>query len=115
MIREGVKATLLLEASQYYDISQFRLSKLLGISNATVTRKIKSEGRLSPMESERLMRVALIEVVAEDVFASPDLAKSWMLEPNLVLGESPLSILDTDIGADEVRKILAAIAYGGAT
>jgi uncharacterized protein (DUF2384 family) len=36
-----------------------------------------------------------------------------MLAPNLALGESPLSLLDTDAGADEVRKILAAIAYGG--
>jgi hypothetical protein len=36
-----------------------------------------------------------------------------MLEPNLALGEPPLLLLDTDTGADEVRKVLAAIAYGG--
>ena len=29
------------------------------------------------------------------------------------LGDAPLSLLDTDTGADEVRKLLAAIAYGG--
>jgi putative toxin-antitoxin system antitoxin component (TIGR02293 family) len=113
MIRGGVKVTLLVGAGQYYGLSQSKLSKLLGVSDATITRKIKSGGKLGPMESERLARIALIEAEAEEVFASPDLAKRWMLEPNLALGEPPLLLLDTDTGADEVRKVLAAIAYGG--
>lgn len=65
------------------------------------------------MESERLTRIALLKAEAERVFTSPDLAKSWMLEPNVALGESPLSLLDTETGADEVRKVLVAIACGG--
>ncbi len=113
MIRKGVKVTLLVGAGQYYGLSQSRLSKLLGVSEATVTRKIKAGGKLSPQESERLARIATIEAEAEDVFDSDALAKRWMLEPNLALGEAPLSLLDTDTGADEVRKVLASIAYGG--
>jgi len=115
MIREGVQATLLPGVARYYGISQTRISKLIGISSTTVNRKIKSGGKLGPMESERLARIALIEAEAEDVFTSPDLAKNWMLQPNLALGEPPLSLLDTDIGANEVRKVLVAMAYGGAT
>jgi len=113
MIRGGVNVTLLVEAGQYYGLSQAKLSKLLGVSDATLTRKIKSGGKLGPMESERLARIALVEAEAEEVFVSPELAKRWMLEPNLALGEPPLLLLDTDTGADEVRKVLAAIAYGG--
>jgi putative toxin-antitoxin system antitoxin component (TIGR02293 family) len=113
MIRDGVKVTLLVGAGEYYGLSQSKLSKLLGVSDATISRKIKSGGKLGPMESERLARIALIESEAEAVFGSADLAKRWMLEPNVALGEAPLSFLDTDTGADEVRKILAAIAYGG--
>ncbi|MBV6448363.1 MAG: hypothetical protein FCKEOINB_02017 [Nitrosomonas sp.] len=112
MIRNGVKVSLLVDAGQYYGLSQKKLAKLLGISNATITRKLNSQEKLGPIESERLARIALIETEAEEVFTSPELAKQWMLEPNLVLGESPLSLLDTDTGADEVRKILAAIADG---
>jgi len=85
----------------------------LGISDATITRKIKAGGKLGPMESERLARIASVEAEAEKVFDSSELARRWMLEPNLALGEAPLSFLDTDTGADEVRKVLAAIAYGG--
>lgn len=113
MIRRGVEVTLLVGAGQYYGISQARLSKLLGVSDATITRKIKSGGKLSPQESERLARIALVEAEAEEVFDSQELAKRWMLEPNLALGEPPLSLLDTDAGADEVRKVLASIAFGG--
>lgn len=114
MIREGVDVALLIGAGQYYGISQSRLSRLIGVSDATVARKIKAGGRLSPQESERLARIAAVEAEAEEVFDSQDLARRWMLEPNLALGEAPLSLLDTDAGADEVRKVLASIAYGGA-
>lgn len=114
MIRKGVKVTLLVGAGQYYGISQTRISKLLGVSDATITRKIKAGGKLGPQESERLARIAAVEAEAGDVFDSQDLAKRWMLEPNLALGEAPLSLLDTDAGADEVRKVLASIAYGAA-
>lgn len=113
MVRSGVKVAIMVEAGQYYGISQARLSKLLGISDATITRKIKAGGKLGPMESERLARIASVEAEAEKVFDSSELARRWMLEPNLALGEAPLSFLDTDTGADEVRKVLAAIAYGG--
>ncbi len=113
MIRSGVKVALLVGAGQYYGLSQTSLSKLVGVSDATITRKIKADGKLGPMESERLARIAMINVEAENTFGSSELAKRWMLESNQALGESPLSLLDTDTGVDEVRKVLAAIAYGG--
>lgn len=113
MVRKDVKPSYLVGAGRYYNIPQSELSKLIGISSATITRKIKSGERLGPLESERLARIALIEAEAEKVFNSSELARRWMLEPNLALGESPLSLLDTDVGAEEIRKILASIAYGG--
>lgn len=113
MIRKGVKVKLLVGARQYYGISQTKISRLLGVSDATVTRKIKSGGILGPQETERLARIAATEAEAGEVFGSQALAKQWMLEPNLALGEAPLLLLDTDTGADEVRKVLASIAYGG--
>lgn len=112
MIREGVEVNHLVSAGEYYGIPQAKLSGLIGVSEATVSRKIKAGGKLSPQESERLARIAAVEAEAGGVFGSQDLAKRWMLERNLVLGEAPLTLLDTDAGSDEVRKVLAAIAYG---
>lgn len=113
MIRGGLRVELLVGAGQHYGLTQARMSKLIGVSEPTITRKIKTGGKLGPMESERLARIAIIEEEAKEVFDSEEVAKRWLLEPNLALGDSPLSLLDTGTGADEVRKVLAAIAYGG--
>ena len=59
-------------------------------------------------------RIALIEDEAEKVFGTYDMARDWLTRMNASLGDTPLSMLDTETGAGEVRKILSAIAYGGA-
>lgn len=63
---------------------------------------------------ERLIRIELIEKEAEQVFGTSDLARDWLARINPSLGDTPLAMLDTDAGAVEVRKLLSAIAYGGA-
>ena len=74
-------------------------------------RKIKA-GRV---ETERLERIALIENYAEKVFGDAGMARDWMTSNNAAMDATPLSMLDTETGAVEVRKILSAIAYGGAS
>ena len=83
------------------------------MSPATAERKIKSGSLLGQTETERLSRIALIENEAEKVFGTSDMARDWLTKMNASLGSSPLSMLDTEMGADEVRKMLSAIAYGG--
>jgi len=113
LIRHGVDATVFVKAFMHYDLPRAKMAKIIGLSDATAGRKIKARAKLGPLESERLIRIAMIEAEAEHVFGSRDAAKHWMLSNNLVLGESPLSLLDTDAGAGEVRKVLNSIAYGG--
>ncbi len=63
-------------------------------------------------EIERLARIRRVEKLAEDVFGDRENARKWT--ENLALGGSPLSLLDTDLGEQEVSRALNAIAYGGA-
>ncbi|WP_298195494.1 MbcA/ParS/Xre antitoxin family protein [Ferrovum sp.] len=42
------------------------------------------------------------------------IALNWLTRENAALDATPLSMLDTETGAGEVRKVLSAIAYGGA-
>lgn len=114
LIRTGVEAHVLVSASEYFDMPRAQFVKLLGMSPATAERKIKNHSLLGPMESERLERLAIIENTAEKVFGSAEMAKQWLMQKNLALGGTPLSLLDTETGAGEVRKVLASIAYGGA-
>lgn len=64
-------------------------------------------------EDKRLVHKSNIESAAREVFGNSDLAKQWMMQNNSALGATPLSMLDSDAGVDEVRKILASISYGG--
>ena len=113
LIRTGVQANVLVFASEYFDMPRAQFVKIMGMSPATAERKIKSRSLLGPIESERLERLAIIENQAEQVFGDAGKAKNWLTQKNLALGDTPLSMLDTETGAREVRKALGAIAYGG--
>ncbi len=68
---------------------------------------------LSPAESDNLARLARLVVRAEEVFGDNDKARRWLGTPNRVLGGTrPLSLLDNDVGALAVERVLGRIQYG---
>ena len=113
IVRAGAAPSIMVTASEHFGMPRARFAKLIGMSPATAERKIKSGSLLGQTETERLSRIALIENEAEKVFGTSDMARDWLTKMNASLGSSPLSMLDTEMGADEVRKLLSAIAYGG--
>lgn len=113
-IRKGFESKQVLATSDYFDLDKQSIADIIGISMPTLNRKLKSNALLSPNSSERLARIALIEAETEKVFGTTQKAKNWLLKPHLTLGDIPLALLDTDIGASEVKRVLNAIAYGGA-
>ena len=114
IVRSGASPSILVTASEHFGMPRTLFAKLIGISPATAERKIKSGLLLGQTETERLGRIALIEDEAEKVFGTSGMARDWLTRMNASLGDTPLSMLDTETGAGEVRKILSAIAYGGA-
>jgi len=73
----------------------------------------KREGVLSPDESAKLVRFARVVERAEAVFEDKEAALEWLRSPNAALGgEAPISLLDTDIGADSVLDALGRIEHG---
>jgi putative toxin-antitoxin system antitoxin component (TIGR02293 family) len=50
---------------------------------------------------------------ATDVFDDREVAVGWMLGSNRALeGQSPLDVLDTEVGEEQVRTLLGRIEYG---
>ncbi len=75
-------------------------------------RRESDFGRLSPVESERFLRLVRIVARAEHVLGARDAALDWLRTPNPALGgEKPISLLDTGIGADAVNEVLGRIEY----
>ena len=77
-------------------------------------RRDPSRRPLNSVTSGRVVRVADITRMAAKTFGGREAAARWLTTPNLGLGDAtPLSMLDTEPGAGEVRRILSAIDHGG--
>jgi putative toxin-antitoxin system antitoxin component (TIGR02293 family) len=88
------------------------VAAVLRIPARTLARR-KKERRLSPVESDRLFRLGRIGVLAEDVLGARPKASAWLQAPNRALGgATPLSQLDTDLGAEQVEAVLQRLAHG---
>ena len=113
-IRNGVTARVVDDKVEYLDVSKGEIFKVLRTAESTAHKLIKDNRPLDAGASERVVRVAEITRAAEDAFGGREAARQWLKAPNLALNSaSPLSMLDTELGAGEVRKILSAISYGG--
>ena len=84
----------------------------LKFSERTMARRRK-ERRLSPEESDRVLRVANLFALATRILETEENAAKWFSAPNRALrGRSPLESIDTEIGARESEEVLWRIAYG---
>src|SRR5262249_13798178 len=88
------------------------LAHQLSISRSTLQRR-KAERRLSPQESDRVMRFWKILRQAVDLFGTIDRARAWLKHPQFGLGGAvPLEFAKTELGAREVEDLLGRIDYG---
>ncbi|MCF8208875.1 MAG: DUF2384 domain-containing protein [Rhodoferax sp.] len=112
LVRQGVSAKAVDTALRVMGIGQTELSRALDIPERTLARR-KREGVLSRDESGKLVRLAQVIERAVQVFEDERDALSWLKSPNSALGgSSPLSLLDTDLGAAAVTRTLGRIEHG---
>jgi len=95
------------------------LGSLIG-SLHTVNRRNMGDGgvnialrRLTPEESDIVIRTARTLAKAIDILGDRKKASHWLTTPNRALGgEIPMTLLDTSAGAHEVEAVLDRIEYG---
>ena len=113
-IRGGVGARVVDEMVEYLDVPKTVIFGVLHTPESTAHRLIRDNRILDSAATERVMRVADIMRMAEETFGGRPAATQWLKRTNLALGgRTPLSMLDTEPGAGEVRRILASIDHGG--
>ena len=112
LVRQGLPLASVDALVRLTRITQTELAHALAIPERTLARR-KREGVLSAEESAKFVRFARVVERAETVFEDTDSALSWLQSPNASLGGvTPLSLLDTDIGADSVLDTLGRIEHG---
>lgn len=112
LIRRGIASAAADSLMKSIRVTQSELATALGIPERTLVRR-KREGMFNSEESAKLVRLARVVERARDVFEDFEASLDWLKSPNAALsGASPLSLLDTDIGAESVLDTLGRIEHG---
>lgn len=112
-IKAGMSAELVAVTRSTFNLTDENLELLFNASPATLKRRKHQQKVLDSVTSERLDRIALICQQAQKVFESREATTRWMSVPNQSLGHSiPLMLCLTEIGANQVRRVLRALEYG---
>jgi putative toxin-antitoxin system antitoxin component (TIGR02293 family) len=94
-------------------ISIARLASVIGIPERTLARR-RISGRLTPDESERLLRLSRVFERAVDLFEGDGpAALKWLTTPRKALDhQTPLAYSRTELGAREVENLIGRLEHG---
>jgi putative toxin-antitoxin system antitoxin component (TIGR02293 family) len=111
-IQKGLPFSSLARVSKHLNITASLMNSALGMANRTAARRAQ-EKKLSPVESERLVRLTRVLAEAKHVLGSEEKARRWLLKPSRAFGGMiPIRMLITDIGATFVFEELGRIEHG---
>jgi len=111
-IQKGLRFAELQTLQNSIDMPFEQLAAKLSISRSTLQRR-KAAGRLSPDESDKVIRFSRLIEHAMSVFGDVEKARAWLKFPQRGLGGAvPLDYAETEIGAREVDRLLGRIDYG---
>jgi putative toxin-antitoxin system antitoxin component (TIGR02293 family) len=110
-IQKGLRFSELETLQNSIDLPFEQLAGKLAISRSTLQRR-KAAGRLSPDESDKVMRLSRLLEHATNVFGDIERARAWLKFPQRGLGGAiPLDYAETEVGAREVDDLLGRIEY----
>ena len=111
-VRAGLPYQSFTALSSAFDVDPKEMVAIVRLPPRTLARR-KTENHFRADESDRLLRVARVAALAEDVLGSREKASRWLHSPIRALNnEAPLRQLDTDLGARGVENILLRTAHG---
>jgi putative toxin-antitoxin system antitoxin component (TIGR02293 family) len=111
-VRGGLPYASLEALTRRLGLELSAVGAVVGIPGRTLARR-KHERLLSPVESDRLYRLAYVTHVASAVLGGVEAARRWVGRAyRSVGGAEPMSLLDTDIGCRQVEEVLVRLNYG---
>src|SRR5260370_5851212 len=112
-IERGLAFDSLRKLEAFSGVDTLAIASVIGIPERTLARR-KTAGRLSPDESERLLRISTVIEKSVELFEGDvPAAVSWLTSPTRALGNhSPLQYSRTEIGAREVENLIGRLEHG---
>ena len=98
---------------KFTDLPVQEIAEAVQIPPRTLIRR-KSQGKLQPDESERLLRISTVFEKAVELFeGNAAAAMRWLQTPQPALGnETPFDFARTEIGAREVEDVIGRLEHG---
>ena len=112
-VQQGLPFAALEHLRKNLELSWEDLSRLLAISDRTLTRR-KSEGRFLPEESDRILRASRLYAKTLELFEGDGRAAgNWLSSSQSALGgQSPVELARTELGSREVENLLDQLEQG---
>ena len=111
-LERGLPFRSLAAVMKRYELSRAVACRIVGLSERSFLRRRKQR-KLSPIESDRLYRLAEIVAHANRVFEDTAETASWLRAHIPELGEArPLDLLSTEAGTRQVDEVLHRIEHG---
>lgn len=111
-IREGISKEELENLKNSAELDYDTLAQALNVAKATLHNK-KGKSRFDKYISERAFLIADLYSFGYEVFGDRKNFNRWMKRENQALGWiTPLSLIDTLYGVEEVKHLIGRIEYG---
>jgi putative toxin-antitoxin system antitoxin component (TIGR02293 family) len=112
-VEQGFSFKALQTFESHSGIAISRITPIIGIPERTLARR-KASGKLTPDESERLLRISAVFEDAVDLFEGDVAAAvNWLTTPKKALGnQAPLAYSRTELGAREVENLIGRLEHG---
>lgn len=112
LIKQGLSKNQLEAIKEQSALDYDTLSTVLSVSRATLIKK-KGTEKFDQPTSERIMLLADVVAYGQEVFEDKDRFNAWIRKENKALGgKTPLELMDTLYGIEEVKKEIGRIEYG---
>jgi len=112
IVRKGVSYDVLLDFMKVADLHIDEMAALLHVTSRTI-RRLEGTGLLNISLSEKIVMLLRLYHKGLDIFGAEEYMNTWLRSSIAGLGgESPLSLLATNIGTEIVSDELDRIAYG---
>lgn len=113
MIRDGVPYFLFELIKQITPFTEENWAEFLALSTKSLQRYKVGEKRFKPLQSEKIIALAEVTRMGEEVFGHVTAFKLWLETPNYALGKAkPITFLHDAYGKELIMAELHRINHG---
>jgi putative toxin-antitoxin system antitoxin component (TIGR02293 family) len=112
-LKSGIKFTVFKTIAGESPFSLAEWCHFLHLSERTMQRYTQEKKTFEPLQSEKILQIALLYKKGTEVFGSKEHFNFWLKTENISLGNlTPVSLLDNSFGIDMIKAELHRIENG---